>query len=101
MKLLKVTFWKSQKLLAETLRETPPIQNNSIAIHSISKAGYCYRRILYRLLSVPSSVLRGGEQFLWFLKNDILRFHLILFFFFFFTQANVFFLDVLGKECYS
>ena len=47
MKLLKVTFLKSQKLLAETLRERPPIQNISIAIHSISKAGYCYRRTGY------------------------------------------------------
>ena len=29
MKLLKVTFQKSQKLLAENLRERPPIQNIS------------------------------------------------------------------------
>ena len=42
MKLLKVTFQKSQKLLlAEKLREMPPIQNISIAIHSISKVRYC------------------------------------------------------------
>ena len=47
MKLLKVTFQKSQKLLAENLRERPPIQNFSIAIHSISKAGYCNRRTGY------------------------------------------------------
>ena len=40
MKLLKVTFKKSQKLLAENLRERPPIQKIYIAIHSISKAGY-------------------------------------------------------------
>ena len=52
MKLLKVTFQKSQKLLAENLRETPRIQNISIAIHSISKAGYCN----LRTGSVPSSV---------------------------------------------
>ena len=61
MKLLKVTFLKSQKLLAETLRERPPIQNNSIAIHSISKAGYCYRRTGYCPYRAPCT---GGEQFL-------------------------------------
>ena len=47
MKLLKVPFFLSQKLLAENLRERPPIQNISIAIHSISEAGYCYRRTGY------------------------------------------------------
>ena len=47
MKLLTVTFQKSQKLLAENLRERPPIQNISIAIHSISKAGYCNHRTGY------------------------------------------------------
>ena len=36
MKSQKVTFQKSQKLLAENLPERPSIQN----IHSISKAGY-------------------------------------------------------------
>ena len=37
MKLHKVTFQKSQKMLSENLHERPPIQNISIA--SISKAG--------------------------------------------------------------
>ena len=58
MKFLKVTFQKSQKLLAENLRERPPIQNISIAIHSISKAGYCITATPYWLLFVPSSVPR-------------------------------------------
>ena len=57
MKLLKVTLQKSQKLLAENLRERPPIQNISIAIHSISKAGYCNRRIL----AIVRTELRARE----------------------------------------
>ena len=61
MQLLKVTFQKSQKLLAENLRERPPIQNISIAIHSISKAGYCNRRTGYVRKELRA---RGGEQFL-------------------------------------
>ena len=61
MKLLKVTFQKSQNLLAENLRETPPIQHISIAIHSISKAGYCNRRTGYCQYRAPCP---GGEQFL-------------------------------------
>ena len=59
MKLLKVTFQKSQKLLAEKLREMPPIQNISIAIHSISKVRYCNRRTCPYRAPCP-----GGEQFL-------------------------------------
>ena len=61
MMLLKVTFQKSQKLLAENLRERPPIQNISIAIHSISKAGYCNRRTGYCPYGASCP---GGEQFL-------------------------------------
>ena len=56
MKLLKVTFQKSQKLLAENLRERPPIQNISIAIHSISKAGY-----VTAVLAIVRTALRGRE----------------------------------------
>ena len=33
------------------------------------------------LLAIIRTMLRGGEQFLCFLKNDVLRFHLILLFF--------------------
>ena len=61
MKLLNVTFLKSQKLLAENLCERPPIQNISIAIHSISKAGYCTGRTGYYPYRAPCP---GGEQFL-------------------------------------
>ena len=61
MKLLKVNFQKSQKLLAENLRERPPIQKISIAIHLISKAGYCNRRTGYCRYRAPCP---GGEQFL-------------------------------------
>ena len=61
MKLLRVTFQKSQKLLAENIRDRPPNQNISIAIHSISKAGYCNRRTGYCSYRAPCL---GGEQFL-------------------------------------
>ena len=43
MKLQQVTFQKSPKLLTENLHEGPPkgaYSEHSIAIHSISKAGY-------------------------------------------------------------
>ena len=41
VKLQKVIFQKSQKLLADNLQERPPrYSEHSIAIHSISKAGY-------------------------------------------------------------
>ena len=95
MKLLKVTFQKSQKLLAENLRERPPIQNISItAIHSISKAGYCNRRTGY-ILSVYELRAREASSFCDFWNMTSCDFTL---FYSFFTQANVIFLDVLGKE---
>ena len=53
MILQKVTFQKSQKLLAENLHERPP------------------------RFRPPCP---GGEQFLVMLKSDLFRFHLILFF---------------------
>ena len=93
MKFLNVTFQKSQKLLAENLRERLPIQNISIAIHSISKAGYCNRHTGYCSYRAPCP---GGEQFLWFLKHDLLRFYFILFCLD--SSKHNFFLDVLGKE---
>ena len=40
MKSQKVIFQKSQKLLIERAPQRQPIQNISIAIHSISMAGY-------------------------------------------------------------
>ena len=54
MKSQKVTFQKSQKLLAENLHERPPIL-------SISKAGYCNRRTGYCPYRAPCP---GVEQFL-------------------------------------
>ena len=36
----KEIFWKSQKLLTKRAQQRQPIQNISIAIHSISMAGY-------------------------------------------------------------
>ena len=53
---LKVTFQKSQKLLAENLHERPPIQNISMAIHSISKAG-----IVIAVLAIVRTELRARE----------------------------------------
>ena len=80
MKLLKVTFQKSQKLLAENLRERPPIQNISIAIHSISKAGY-----VTAVLAIVRTALRGREA------SSFCDF----------CKCSNFFLDVLGKEYFS
>ena len=66
-------------MLSENLHERPPIQNISIAIHSISKAGY-----VTGVLAIVRTELRarpGGEQFLWFLKNDLaISPHFILFY---------------------
>ena len=42
------------------------------------KGGLCNRRTGYCPYRAPCL---GGEQFLWFLKNDLLQFHLILSFF--------------------
>ena len=70
------------KKITENAHWEPPrkaaYSEHSIAIHSISKAGHCNRRTGYCPLRAPCP---GGEQFLWVLKNDLLRFHLILFFF--------------------
>ena len=93
MWLLKVTFKKSHKLLAENLRERPPIQNISMAIHSISKAG-----IVTAVLAIVRTELRAWEasSFCDFWNMTSCDFTL---FYSFLTQANIiFFLDVLGKE---
>ena len=37
----------------------------------------------------------GGEQFLWFLKNDLLQFKFV------FDSRKRFFIDMFGKEYYS
>ena len=47
------------------------------------KGGLCNRRTGYCPCRAPCP---GGEQFLWFKKNDLLRFHL---FYSFLTQSNV------------
>ena len=52
MKLLKVTFQKSQKVLAENLRERPPIQNISIAIGAMYTALLTSRHLKNRDISV-------------------------------------------------
>ena len=57
MKSQKVTFQKSQNLLAENLQERPSIQN-IIAIHSMSKAGY-----VTTLLAIVRTELRARETF--------------------------------------
>ena len=84
MKSQKVTLKKSQKLLTENLRERPPIQN--IINYSFNfKGGICNRRTGYCPYRAPCP---GGKHFLWFLKNDLLRFHLI---YSSLTQANIIF----------
>ena len=83
MKLLKVTFQKSQKLLAENLRERPPIQNISIAIHSVSKAGF-----VTAVLAIVHTELHAREasSFCDFWKMTSCDFTL---FYSFLTQANI------------
>ena len=76
MILQKVTFQKSQKQLAENLAKGRLFRTfNSYSFNF--KGGICNRCTGYCPYGAPRP---GGEQFLWFLKND-LRFHLILFFF--------------------
>ena len=76
------------KKITETAHWEPPrkaaYSEHSIAIRSISKAGY-----VTTVLAIIRAVLRGGEQFLWFLTNDLLWFHLILLFFFLLKQTFV------------
>ena len=59
----------SQKLLAENL----PEEGHSIAIHSISKAGYI-TAVLAIVRTLHRAPRPGGEQAV-ILKNDFLRFH--------------------------
>ena len=54
---------------------------HSIAIHSISMAGY----VTTVLAFVHAKLCVGGKQFLWFKKNDLSRFHI----FSFLVEANL------------
>ena len=56
MKSQNVTFQKSQKMLAENLHEKVAYSEHSIAIHSISKAGY-----VTAVLAIVRSELRARE----------------------------------------
>ena len=97
MKLQKVIFLKSQKLLTENLYERPPIQKSeySMAIHSMSMAGY-----VTAVLAFVHAELCGRESrsFCDFWKVSSCNFTP---FSSFLTQPNVCFWDVLGKEYYS
>ena len=89
VKLRKVIFWKSQKLLTE--RALSELHGGSLFkkfnsyIHSISMAGIYIRkrRTGFCLLRTPSP---RGKQFLWFLKIDLLRFHRIYLFYLSYVQ---------------
>ena len=70
---------------------------NSYSYSFNLKGGLCNRRTGYCPYRAPCP---GGEQFLWSLKNDLLRFHLYNMLFFFYSSKHNFF-DVLGKEYYS
>ena len=85
MKLLKVTFKKSQKLLAENLRERPPIQNISIAIFILLR-----RVIVTAVLAIVHTELRAREasSFCDFWNTTSCDFTL---FYYFLTQANIIF----------
>ena len=69
MKSQKVTFKKSQKLLAENLHERPSIQNIYSYSNSFNfKGGLCNCLTGYCPYRAPCP---GGEQFLWFFENDL------------------------------
>ena len=79
MKSQRVIFQKSQKLLAENLRKGRLFRTfNSYSFNF--KGGLCNRRSRTGYCPYRAPCPRG-EQILWFLKNDPLRFHLILLFF--------------------
>ena len=86
MKSSKVTFQNSQKLLAENLH---------FSEHSISKAGY-----VTAVLAIVRTELcaREASSFCHFWKMTSCEFTL---FYLFLTQANIFFIDMLGKEYYN
>ena len=78
MRSQKVIFQKSQKLLTENLYEKPPIQNIQWLSFNFN-GGLCKRRTGFCPCRAPCP---GDKQFLWFLKSDLLRFHLILLLFY-------------------
>ena len=61
MKSPKVTFQKSQKMLAENLHKRPPIQNIQYSFTFNFKGGLCNRCNGYCPYRAPCL---GGEQFL-------------------------------------
>ena len=88
-------FRKSQKLLTERAPRKAAYSEHSIAIHSISKAGY-----VTAVLAIVRTELRAREasSFCDFWKMTFCDF---TYFIIFLTKANIIFLDVLGKEYYS
>ena len=85
MKWQKVIFQKSQKLLTETPTKGRLFRTFNIYSFNFN-GGLCNYRIGSCLCRAPWP---GDEQFLWFLKSDLLRFHPI---FSFLTQPNICFL---------
>ena len=89
MKSQKVTFQKSQKLLAENLREGRLFRT------FLSKSGF----VTAALAIVRTELCaREASSFCAFWKITFCDFTL---FYSFLTKANIIFLDVLGKEYYS
>ena len=87
VKLQKVIFQKSQKQLAENTTKGRLFRTfNSYTFNF--KSGLCNRHSGYCPCRAPCP---GGKQFMWFLKNDLLQFHLILLFL---TRWNVFFFEM-------
>ena len=83
------SFWKIAETTHRASSTEAAYSEHSIAIHSISMAGYVnavYFYTGYCLLRTPSP---RGKQFLWFLKIDLLRFHHI---YLLFDWSKLFFL---------
>ena len=94
----KVNFWKSQKLLTE--RALSKLHGGSLfrTFNSYSfnfNGGLCKRRTAFCLLRTPSP---RGQQFLLFLKIDLLRFHHI---YLLFDWSKLWFSDVLIKDIFT
>ena len=70
----KVIFQKSQKLLREPLQKAA-YSKHSTANHSISMACYVHVTDVLAFNCPCRTLCLGDEQFLWFLKSDLLRFH--------------------------
>ena len=92
MKLQKVIFQKSQKLLAENLHEKAAYSEHSITIHSISMAGYVTTAPAFVSGKFKAREASNFCDFWKFTSCDFTALFSIL------TRENLCVLDVLDKK---